>query len=81
MPEALEEKVEFIRKFTDQFDDVAVPDISLTTRFRDIEGWSSIRALMIMSMVDEAYNVSLSGENIINSVTIEDIYSIVTAKK
>jgi acyl carrier protein len=77
----LKEETEFIRNFANQFDDVNEIDISINTRFRDIEGWSSINALMIMSMVDEVYNISLSGEDILNSVTVEDIYNIVIAKK
>lgn len=81
MPEVLESEVEFLRNFTNQFDDIALTDISIDARFRELEGWSSIKALMIMSMVDEVYNISLSGQDIISSDTIVDLYNIVMAKK
>lgn len=72
---------EFIQNFAAQFDDVEPSGLSFATRFRDIEGWSSITALMLIAMFDEVYKANLSGEEMRNSETIEDLYNIVKSKK
>jgi acyl carrier protein len=50
------------------------------TKFRDIEEWSSLLALSVIAMVDEKYHVSLTGDDIRNSQTIEDIFNIAKLK-
>ena len=47
---------QFIQNFADQFDDEP-EGLTLETRFRDIDGWSSIIALSEMAMCDEEYDV------------------------
>ena len=71
---------EFVQNFADQFDDTDKSEFSVETRFRDIEEWSSLRALIIIAMVDEVYKVKLDGDDIIKSNTIEDIYNIVKSR-
>jgi len=71
---------EFVQNFADQFDDTDKSEFSVKTRFRDIEEWSSLRALMIIAMVDEVYKVKMDGDDIIKSNTIEDIYNIVKSR-
>jgi acyl carrier protein len=71
---------EFVQNFADQFDDTDKSEFSVKTRFRDIEEWSSLRALMIIAMVDEVYKVKMDGDDIIKSNTIEDIYNTVKSR-
>jgi len=71
----------FIRNFADQFDDADISVFSAKSAFRDIENWSSLTALSIIAMVDEEYDVELKGDDIMNAVTIEDLYNIVISKK
>jgi len=71
---------EFVQNFAGQFDDTDKFEFSFKTRFRDIEEWSSLRALIIIAMVDEVYKVKLNGDDIIKSNTIEDIYNIVKSR-
>ena len=72
---------EFVSNFASQFDDTDEAVFTAETRFRDIEEWSSLIALSIIAMVDEEYDVTLSGDDIINSDTVEDIFNKVVAKK
>ena len=71
----------FIEDFAQQFDDADAATFKPSTRFRDIEDWSSIIALSVIAMVDEEYNVVIKGEDISNSNTIEDIFNIVKSRK
>lgn len=71
----------FIDSFAGQFDDTPADQFKPETKFRDLEEWSSLIALSIIAMVDEEYGVTLTGDDIRNSTTVEDIYNAVSSKK
>lgn len=70
----------FIDNVKEQFDD-APEGISADTAFRTVEGWCSLVALSIISMVDEEYGVSLKGEDLKKAVTIRDLFNTVLSEK
>lgn len=72
---------QFLVKFAEQFEETNPATISLSTKFRDIEEWSSMMALVIIAMVDEEYNVKLTGDDIRGSQTVEELYKAVASKK
>ena len=72
---------EFIKNFSDQFDDTDSSEITAETNFHNLDEWSSLIALSIIAMVDEEYDVTLKGDDIKNAQTVEDLYNIVKAKK
>jgi acyl carrier protein len=74
------EDQKFVENFAAQFEEVDPSSISLDTRFRDVEGWSSFAALSIIAMVDEVYNIKLTGKDIRKANTVKDILSIVESK-
>lgn len=71
----------FIKNFKTQFDEIEDLSITADSKFRSIEEWSSLMALAIIAMVDEEYNVKLTGEDIRNSITVRDIFNIVISRK
>lgn len=71
---------EFMANFAAQFEDTEVSVFKPETKFRELEEWSSLTALSVMAMVDEEYGVTLKGDDIRNSKTINDIYTIVKSK-
>ena len=75
------EMQKFIELFAEQYDEVDINQLKPETRFRDVDDWSSLVALSVISMIDEEYNVLLKGEDIRNSNTIQDIYNLVVSKK
>jgi len=70
----------FVKNFALQFDETEPELISIDTEFKDLEEWSSLTALSVISMVDEEYDVTLSGNDIKNSNKIADLYEIVKSK-
>lgn len=70
----------FVENFAQQFDDVDTSDFGPETDFRNNEEWSSLTSLSIIAMVDEEYNVKLTGDDIRSSKTIQDIFEKVKAK-
>lgn len=71
---------DFIANFADQFDDTDASEITATTVFRNLDEWSSLIALSVIAMVDEEYDVTLKGDDVRNSNTIEDLFNVVKAK-
>ena len=72
---------EFTTNVAEQFDDLEGEILTASTCFRDVSGWSSITALSIIAMIDEEYDVQLTGADIRASNTIQDIFDKVVDKK
>lgn len=71
---------EFVSLFAEQFDDTDVSEFKPSTIFHDLDEWSSLIGLSIIAMVDEEFEVALNADDMISSVTIEDLYNKVIAK-
>ena len=71
----------FVGLFAELFEETEKSSFKPATKFRDIEEWSSFMALSVIAMVDEKFNVKMTGEDIRKSITIEDLYHIVLKKK
>lgn len=68
---------QFIENFADLFDETDPDTIEATTRFKDLDEWSSLLALSVIAMIDEEYDVEFRGDDIRSSSTVEDLYGIV----
>ena len=66
---------DFIQNFANQFDETD------TTEFRQLDEWSSLSSLAIISMIDDEYDVVINGNDLRNCNTIEDLFAIVESKK
>lgn len=71
---------EFIANFAEQFDETDASVFTPETKFRELEEWSSLIALSVMSMIDDEYDVQLSANEMRDSQTIQDLFNIVCSK-
>ncbi len=71
---------EFIVNFADQFDETDASVFTADTKFRDLEEWSSLIALTVMSMIDDEYDVQLTANEMIEANTIQDLFNIVNSR-
>ena len=71
---------EFIENFADQFDDTDPSEIKADTIFKELDERSSLGALSVIAMVEEEYDVTIKGDEIRNSDTVEDLFNAVKAK-
>ena len=71
---------DFIENFAAQFDDTDASEFKADTEFKALDEWSSLTALSIIAMVDEEYDITIKGDDIRNSETIEDLFNVVKAK-
>ena len=71
---------DFIENFAIQFDDTDASEIKGETVFKELDEWSSLIALSVIAMVDEEYDVTIKGDDIRNSNTVEDLYNVVKSR-
>ena len=70
----------FVDQCAEQFEELN-QTLTAETNFRDIPSWGSLTALSIIAMVDEEYGVTLTGDDIKSSNTIQDLFDKTAAKK
>jgi acyl carrier protein len=72
---------DFIQNFAEQFEETDASVFTAETKFKELDEWSSLIALSVIAMADEEYDVTLKGEDIRNSSTIQDLFDIVNSRK
>lgn len=70
----------FLNKFAEEIG-CERAGISSETRFRTLPTWSSLQALMALSMIEEEFGVLLKSEDFKKSETLGDIFEIIVSKK
>jgi acyl carrier protein len=70
----------FIENFADLFDETDSDTINANTHFKELDEWSSLIALSVIAMIDEEYDVEFRGDDIRNSVTVNDLFNAVMSK-
>ena len=71
---------DFIENFTEQFDDLDSVNLNSETRFKELDEWSSLVALSLIAMVDEVYNITITGEDVRESSTVGDLFERIKNK-
>ena len=72
---------DFIQNFANRFDETDASEFQATTEFRQLDEWSSLSSLAIISMIDDEYDVVINGNDLRSCNTIEDLFAIVESKK
>lgn len=70
----------FIQLFAEQFDDIDIALLKPDTCFRELEEWSSLVALLVITMVDEEYGIVLPPEEMRKTQTIQELFDLVQSK-
>lgn len=70
----------FITKFAEIFNDMDTATISPETRFRNLDQWSSLSALGVIALAEDEFDVELSGADLRNADTIQDLYNLILSK-
>jgi acyl carrier protein len=70
---------DFIEKFTFAIE-AEQGMLTPETRFKELSIWDSLNALSVIAMADADFNASLSGQQIEQSSTIGELWSIVQSQ-
>ena len=65
----------FLKRVADILD---VPQVDLSTRFRDTEGWCSLMAFGLLVMMESDYKRPLAIEEFMRIETVGELFSRVT---
>jgi acyl carrier protein len=70
----------FIQELQEEvFMDTEISLITIETGFKDLDEWDSLTALSLIAHFDMNLGKKISGDQIKNSVTIQDLYNIAIA--
>ena len=68
---------EFIEKFAEALDDIDSSALTPETKFRELDEWSSLAALSVIAMADEEYDKEISGTDLKNAETLQDLFNLI----
>lgn len=71
---------EFIGNVADQFEDTDRSVFTAETKLMELDEWTSLVALSIISMIDEEYDVAIKGSDVKGISTIGELYEVVKSK-
>lgn len=71
---------EFIENFTEQFDDTDASEIQADTEFHELDEWGSLTGMGVIAMVKTTYGKTITGKEIRECVTVEDLFNLVASK-
>lgn len=70
----------FIASLEEEYEDIPKGTLHPESNFREVFEWSSINALILIALVKTEYDVTITAEDIASSVTIADIFNIITSR-
>lgn len=70
---------DFIEKFAFAIE-AETSTLQAGTRFKELPTWDSLNTLAIIAMADSDYGVTLSGQDIQDAVTVEDLWRVVSTR-
>lgn len=71
---------EFVKNFSNQFDDTEASEIQVDTKFHDLEEWSSLIAMSVIAMARTQYGKTITGKEIRECETVEDLFNLIASK-
>tara|TARA_Y100001958_G_C20930408_1_gene340979 strand:- start:47 stop:274 length:228 start_codon:yes stop_codon:yes gene_type:complete len=74
-------ETEFLINFKDILDEEPNIDLNINSNFRDLDEWDSLAALSLIAMIDEEYNVIITGEQINKMNTLKEILDFIIDNK
>lgn len=70
----------FLEHFCEELEDTDPSTVIASTDFKNIEEWDSLVALSIIAMIDEEFEILVTGRDMLASTTIEDLYKLVISR-
>ncbi|WP_159950358.1 acyl carrier protein [Polaribacter septentrionalilitoris] len=67
----------FIENFKNILDEEPNFKLEVSSKFRDLDEWDSLTALSLIAMLDEEYNVTVTGDQVKDMETIEDVIKLI----
>ncbi len=70
----------FIRKLEAEIEELPSGTLQPETNYRQLPEWSSMHALILIALAETEYDVTLTGEDLRASTTVQAIYSLIASR-
>ena len=74
------DKQEFLDNVAELFEDTPREKFTMDLEFKNLDEWSSLSALSVIAMADEAYDVEVTGSELRAINTLEELYNLINKK-
>lgn len=71
---------EFVKAFAAEFDETPEDQFKTDTEFKKLEEWGSLTALSIIALAMDGFGKKITGADLRNVATIEDLYKLIQTK-
>lgn len=71
---------EFIDNVADQFENTDRSEFTAETNIMELDEWTSLIALSVISVIDEEYDVALKGSDVKGISTLGELYELVKSR-
>ena len=71
---------DFVKEFAFQFDDTDPSEITSSTKYHDLEEYSSLIAMSVLNFVEKKFGKSITFDDMKIAVTVEDLYNTIILK-
>ncbi len=72
---------EFIVKVEEEFEDLQNGALKSNSIIKEHFNWDSINALIFIAHINVEYGVVINAEDLVNSITIQDLFDIVKSRE
>lgn len=71
---------DFVVNFAEQFEDTDPSEITATTKFHELDEWSSLTGMGIIALAKTQYGKQITGAEIRKCETVEDVFNLINSK-
>ena len=71
---------EFVMAFAEEFDETPAESFTPATVYKDLDEWGSLTALSIIALAMEGFEKKITGADLRECDTIEDLYNLIQTK-
>jgi acyl carrier protein len=71
---------DFVKVFAAEFNEIPVEEFTSETVYKDLDDWDSLAVLTIISLIDDEFEVTITGADLRSCSTINDLYELILSK-
>jgi len=72
---------ELISHIENEFEELQEGSLKSTSSIKEMDGWSSMHALILIALVDSHYDILLTGEELRNVESVQDLFDTICSRK
>lgn len=65
----------FIHEFEEQFEKIQPGSISPDTDFKNVDGWDSLTAMLVIEMINDQFGKTISANDLRDCKTVQDLFN------